>query len=199
VLRTLLTSAAALLLMSGCASRGPLEIEIQQRRAFEETTGARTAVLKVSTPESDEAGAPMNVWGTVYPPTARQSFAELLAHHARRTGGMEVVPPSEVDERLSLAGFDPTLSPSDKQLAEFARTLECESYLEAIVQRWRYTYLLTRQKAVVSFTLHCYEPGNPTPLWTARVFHTRRGKSERQVADDALRRVFRRLSEQEEE
>lgn len=198
MLRSLLASAAVLLLVSGCASRSPLDIDIQQRRAFEDTTGARTAVLKVATPEADEAGAAMNVWGTVYPPTARQSFAELLAHHARRTGGMEVVPPPEVDERLRLAGLEPTLNPSDKELAEFARTLECENYLEAVVQRWRYTYLLTHQKAIVSFTLHCYEPGDPTPLWTARVSHTRRGKSERQVADDALRRLFQQLSDEEE-
>lgn len=172
-----------------------MDIELQRRRAFGETTGPRTAVLKVTTPEEGEPGAPMNVWGTVYPPTAGQSFAELLAHFARRTGRMNVLPPPEVDERLHLAGFEPTLNPSENQVQEFAATLGCESYLEAVVEKWHYSYVLTRQKAVVSFSLRCYQPGEPTPLWVARVSYSGRGKTEREVARDALREVFERLSE----
>lgn len=192
--RTVLASAAIVLLISGCAARGPMDIELQRHRAFEKTTGGRTAVLKVTTAEVGESSAPIHVWGTVYPPTARQSFAELLAHFARRTGQMNVIPPPEVDERLRLAGFESTLNPSENQVQEFAATLGCESYLEAVVEKWRYTYILTQQKAVVSFSLRCYQPGEPTPLWVARVSYSARAKTEREVASEALREVFERLS-----
>lgn len=193
VSRTLLAPAVAFsLLLFGCAARGP-QITIKQRRAFEDSTRGTTAVLKVTNPDPGEAVGAKSVWGTVYPPNAKKSFAELLAHFARRTGKMKVLPPAEVEERLQVAGLEPTITPTSAQLSRFAGTLGCQTYLEAVVERWRYTYILTRQKAVVIFSLRCMEPDNPTPLWSAEVSYSTRGKTERQAAAQVLQELFHRL------
>lgn len=198
ILRSRALFSAVLLLIclaSGCASRRRAEVRASDTHRYADFVNERTAVLKVTAPEQESGSLMTSVWGSVHPPTARQSFAELAAHFARSTGGMEVIPPAETSERLELAGYDPTLQPDDEQLVKFARKLGCDTYLQAVVTEWRYSYVLTRQEAVIRFSLSLREVGSNKPIWSVRADHKAGGKSDRQVASEALKTAFERLRE----
>jgi len=188
--------AAALCAGAGCSS-APV-VEIQRPEGFYLVPAGRTAVLRVKARPLTEELSYKFLWGVVQAPTAEASFADLLAHHARVEGGMNVIPPAEVEERLRLAGLEPTLEPDDEQLQAFAKMLGVSSYLTANVEQWRYRYVFFSEKASIRFSVACRAPGEDKPLWSARAHHKASGDTERAVAGQALRAMFRILNWQPE-
>jgi len=185
----------ALLWVAGCRA-GP-EIKVRYPHGFALMGKGKTAVLKVSARAPSEPKSYQFVWGIVDVPNAQSQFAELVAYFAREEGGLEVIPPEEVNRRLRAAGLEPTLDPDPQQLQAFVEALDCASYIVAEVETWRMIYKFTSQKALARFSLTAYLRGFDWPLWRAKVRHVDRLKSEREVAIEALQQTFRTLRKPE--
>jgi hypothetical protein len=163
---------------------------------FARTPTGRTAVLRVT---ARPVGKPISVsavWGVPQAPNAEESFGALLAHLAGEAGGLDVIPPADVNKAIVNAGLEPTLDPTPEQLAGFIEALGCTSYLTAHVAAWGESYVFTRSKATIRFDVSCHVPGSTEPLWSVSVDRTGRGISHRKLAISALKDVFEDMRRQ---
>ncbi len=177
--------------LGGCASGS--KVQVRNPSGYAQMPRGSVAVLKVTARPMGKPRSYQVAFGIVRTPNAPAAFAELLAQIARQQGGLQVLSPTEVDDRLKAAGLEPTLDPSPEQLEGFAGTLKCASYLTAHVEKWNYRYFLTSSKASVRFVLSCYVPGAEDPLWSAQVEHEVGGLTDREAAIAALKETFRTL------
>ena len=183
--------AVALLWTVGCASWP--RIRVDRPQGFGLMPPGKTAVLRVTVRPLTTSKSYLFLWGIVQVPNAPAQFAELLAYFGREAGGLDVIPPEEVDRRLKAAGLEPTLDPTPQQIKAFMDALGCASYLSADVETWRSVYRFTAQSARARFVVSGHLPGGDEALWSASVEHVAELKSEREVAMDALRETFRIL------
>jgi hypothetical protein len=187
--------------LAGCAShQSRANIEVQAGQALAEAPDGRTAVLAVRGKLADKNNGfsaghmmPIHLWGQEQAAVPRRSFGEYVAHYARTDGGLEIMPPFEVTERLETAGSDPTLVPSEEQLKEFVSILELENYLVVSVNRWMEKYVLTRQTAVVDFQMSLF-CADGERIWAVRARDKATGVPAEELGARVLSQAFRRLA-----
>ncbi|MBS3763691.1 MAG: hypothetical protein KGZ25_10360 [Planctomycetes bacterium] len=153
----------------------------------------RTAVLGIDAPNIKQQKSYKYVWGIVQSPKARQNFAEMVAHFARQEAELDVLPVHSSMESLQQEGLQPALNVDRARAESFARQLGCKTYMMAHVERWRFSYFFFHQKGDIQFELLGYSVGTEQPIWRAEVSHQQPGKSEREVAIEALQALFKKL------
>ncbi len=177
-----------LAMLPGCAVRNCFTVETQGRYAA--TPPGRSAVLRVTCPEWGPIRTGKETWGVIETANAAGRFAEFLAHAARAQGGMDVATPYDVAGELAEAGLEPTLEPTDEQLARFAEVLGCRTYLTARVALWRYSYFLLASSAELECSVACHDAADGRVIWQAQVRRAARGTSDRELAAAAMRELF---------
>jgi len=187
----LATILAVLFLAQGCAIR--TGTTIAGKGDLRATPPGRAAVLKVTAYAENNSKSGHVTWGVLDTPNPDQRFAELLAYVAATEGGLSVIEPMQVIERLEDAGLEPTFQPDDATLARYAEVLGCSSVLTADIKCWRHKYVFFSSSATVEFTLTCRVPGKPDALWGVRTCCSRRKMDNTEIALHALKETFRAL------
>jgi hypothetical protein len=181
----------ALALAPSCSVQESSTIELTGN--FAATPVGPAAVLEVT---ARPAGAPktgQRIWGEANTLNAEATFAELLAHAAREDGGMAVILPYQVNDRLAKAKLKPTLQPPPAELQSFVKLLGCASYLTADVRVLGFSYIYFRSTAVAEYSIACHRADNGAIVWQADVARKTGGMSDREVARLSLGEAFRKL------
>ena len=181
----------ALWLCCGCTVRAARSVS--GSGSFASTPPGPTAVLRVTTAPAVAVRTGQTNWGLVTTANVEARFAEFLADAAARDGGMSVLPPLDVEQRLSTAGLKLTLQPDEDQRRQYAKALGCASYLTAYVERSQLQYRFFLSWADVSFTVACYVPGQTAPVWQVQISRLAPGKTDREAIALALAEMFQWL------
>jgi hypothetical protein len=192
--RPLLVALVVACLTPGCAIRTGMTLTGWDNLA--DTPAGPVAVLRVVTHLGQECKSAQVIWGKVEAPNAPERFAELLASAAADTGGLDVIHPVQVVQKLEAAGLATTLQPDDEELAERIRALGCAAYLVAEIDCWEETYVFFASSAVIEYSIACHVPGRREPVWRVRARNVRRNTTHRELAAQALRETFRALKVQ---
>lgn len=181
----------ALWLCCGCTVRAARTVT--GSGSFASTPPGPTAVLRVTAAPAVELRTGQTNWGLINTANVEARFGEFLADAADRDGGMTVIGPLDVEQRLLTAGLKPTLQPDEDQRLQFARAVGCASYLTAYVVRSRLQYRFFVSWADVAFTVACYVPGQAEPIWQVDVSRVAPGKTDREATALALEEMFQWL------
>ena len=181
------------LLLTGCGRS--LDVRVEGPSGPIGPLSGEVAVLKVTREEGRAALATTVGWGSYQGQNAQKHLAELISHAARETGWAQVLEPAEVEQRLKAKGLEPTLEPAPEQLPAFIEAVGCPSYLAAHILKWRTSFLLTRQRTNVEFSLSCFQPPFSTPVWEAHVKAEGSQMTDRETALLALKETYRRLTQ----
>jgi hypothetical protein len=183
-----LVALLGLFLTCGCTVRNSRTIS--GSGSFASNPGGPTAVLRVTAERRSDPRTGQTTWGLINTPNVEARFGEFLASEASRDGGLTVIDPLDVEQRLLAARLEPTLQPDDQQLQQFARVLGLSSYLTAHVVRSRLEYRLFWSWSDVEYTVACYQPGRAEALWQAHVCRAAPGKTDRQTTALSLKEMF---------
>lgn len=175
----------------GCTVRNVRRIDGSGRLA--DVPDGPTAVLRVTAAVREAPRSGRSTWGLIPTPNAADRFAEQFAHAAEQEGGMRVVTPAEVRDRLREAGLEPTLQPDEAQLRRFADALGLSSYLTAHLDCSRLNYRFFWSWATVRYSAACRVPGRAAPAWRVQVLRKAPHDSDRVTTATALKETFQWL------
>jgi len=183
--------ALAALLLPGCAVRSRLRITGEGSLA--DTPPGPTAVLKVTAKPQTSSKSGKLLWGVYHTSNVEKTFAERLARVAADQGGLSVVSPRQVRDRLKAAGLEPTLQPDEETLRRCVDELGLKSYLTAYVHHSSLYYHFFWSWAKVRFEVVCLSAADAHPLWRVEVRRQCPLKSDRETMGLALREALRYL------
>lgn len=185
---------AAAMVFTGCAGgRTTVTMEVAPRADTQEWTELSSAVLRVEEPEGEGGSLGSVIGGRIQSFSSRWTIAALVADSARSSGEMDCLPAFEVRDALIAGDLEPDLEPDKNTLRDFVEVLDCEAYLEMDLRRWQYRYILFWDKTYIEYTLTMNHCQRYRPLWSVKVRHRARGRTDREALRNSLDTTFRKL------
>jgi len=181
----------ALACLAGCGS--PERVNVHNAEGYLRMPREQVAVLQVTAEPFGRVHASNAFWGIMDQRYQQRALAEILAHVASETGGINVIPPIEAEDRLRAAGLELTYEPSPGQLEDYVRALACESYLSAHVEKLSCVIFVFGSRAEASILIAGHVPGEDQPLWSVHTRCRAWGIDMREAACAALIEAFETL------